>query len=1023
MSCCSLEQKTNNGIMKKLILLSIILLLTFYFSPFNIKAQTTEPILRLNSQMHTVVISRISTDASGKYILTASLDKTAKLWDAVTGDLLKTFRPPIDDGKEGMLYAGALSPNGKIAVVAGRTGYEWDKTFSIYLFNTNTGELIQRLTGLGNVIIDLEFSPDGTYLGVALGGTMGVVIYKTNLPNLNDMANLNVSKHKTLTGYGDNSSNIAFDNTGRLATVCDDGKIRFYDNQFKLIKERTGTGNKPSSIAFSPYGNKIAVGYRDALDIEVFSGKNLKLLYKPELGGMNEKGGLSGGLSFSQDGEYLYGSGRYSQIINDRQRMIIRRWNNAGQGNYTDIPIANNLISDIKSFPNGDVVFGSLFPELCRIEKYDSILYHLKGEINDFDEENRFRVTGEYIGINISFDGTQLEFKPLYKSPVSFDLTARQLERINGINRTNKTNTNDIFISDWQTTKDPKVNGKSIFEKTIKRYNTVDISDDENRIVFGTDYTIICINKQNEILWEPVTDGNVWAVNISGNGKFVVATLSNGVINWYRMNDGELLLTLYAHPDNKQWILFSPKGCFDCSPGAEELAGWHVNQGPDKGAKFYPLSQFYEQYYTPNLGARVLAGEEISSGVDIKKDFKLPPLVEITTPKNNSKLNNKELTVNVKVTDQGGGIDEIRLYLNGKLVVTTQQGIGILKQTNAANSKTFTITLANGENLVRVTAFNNQRTESIPDEISIFLEGTQKKSNLHMLVIGIDKYKNQKYNINYAVSDATSFKEEIEKGCKDIFNSVNVTILKDAEATRLRMLVEFDRLKTNAIQEDVFILYYAGHGVMSIEDKSQFYIVLYDVTSLYGNNEMLRTKAISANELQTFSTELKAQKQMFVFDACQSGGMTKMLAQRGAAEEKALAQLARSTGTYWLVASGTEQIATEFGILGHGLFTHCVLLGLQGEADGGNNDNKITVKELSSFLDDKVPELSEKLKGTSQYPNIYGYGMDFPIVTIKYGGSIISQWEEIRWIGTSIFILAGIFGFWLLFKLLRRGKD
>ncbi len=30
--------------------------------------------------------------------------------------------------------------------------------------------------------------------------------------------------------------------------------------------------------------------------------------------------------------------------------------------------------------------------------------------------------------------------------------------------------------------------------------------------------------------------------------------------------------------------------------------------------------------------------------------------------------------------------------------------------------------------------------------------------------------------------------------------------------------------------------------------------------------------------------------------------------------------------------------------------------------------------------------------------------------------------EEIRWIGTTIFVLTGIFGFWLLFKLLGRGK-
>ena len=170
---------------------------------------------------------------------------------------------------------------------------------------------------------------------------------------------------------------------------------------------------------------------------------------------------------------------------------------------------------------------------------------------------------------------------------------------------------------------------------------------------------------------------------------------------------------------------------------------------------------------------------------------------------------------------------------------------------------------------------------------------------------------------------------------------------------------------------------------MSIEDKSQFYIVPYDVTKLYGKNEMLRTKAISAHELQLFSTELKAQKQMFVFDACQSGGITELLSSRGVAEEKAISQLARSTGTYWLTASNSKQYATEFKELGHGLFTYCVLLGLQGQADGGSKDKKITVKELSSFLDDKVPELSEKHKGTPQYPSIYGYGMDFPIIIIK----------------------------------------
>lgn len=54
---------------------------------------------------------------------------------------------------------------------------------------------------------------------------------------------------------------------------------------------------------------------------------------------------------------------------------------------------------------------------------------------------------------------------------------------------------------------------------------------------------------------------------------------------------------------------------------------------------------------------------------------------------------------------------------------------------------------------------------------------------------------------------------------------------------------------------------------------------------------------------------------------CQSGGAVDMLVNRGAVEERAIALLARSTGTYFLTASGSEQFATEVSSLGHGVFT------------------------------------------------------------------------------------------------------
>ena len=48
-------------------------------------AQTTQPKLRLNTEMHISNINRISADAQGKYILTCFHDKTANHWDGITG--------------------------------------------------------------------------------------------------------------------------------------------------------------------------------------------------------------------------------------------------------------------------------------------------------------------------------------------------------------------------------------------------------------------------------------------------------------------------------------------------------------------------------------------------------------------------------------------------------------------------------------------------------------------------------------------------------------------------------------------------------------------------------------------------------------------------------------------------------------------------------------------------------------------------------------------------------------------------
>jgi uncharacterized caspase-like protein len=103
-------------------------------------------------------------------------------------------------------------------------------------------------------------------------------------------------------------------------------------------------------------------------------------------------------------------------------------------------------------------------------------------------------------------------------------------------------------------------------------------------------------------------------------------------------------------------------------------------------------------------------------------------------------------------------------------------------------------------------------------------------------------------------------------------------------------------------------------------------------------------------------------------------------ATRGAAEEKAVPQLARSAVVVALAATGQDQVAPEFGKLGHGVLTYALLQAMNGDADGGNPpDGQITATEIVAYIKDRVPELTKQYRGKTQHPNAWARGQDFPL--------------------------------------------
>jgi WD40 repeat protein len=138
---------------------------------------TAEPLLRLETGNHTAMIRRIDTDRAGRWAVTASYDKTARVWEVSTGRQVMVLRPPQDVGNEGQLYAVAMSPDGSTVALGGWAVYDWDKSNSIYLFESESGRLAKNMPGLPSVINHLAYSPDGRWLAVSLQAENGVRLF------------------------------------------------------------------------------------------------------------------------------------------------------------------------------------------------------------------------------------------------------------------------------------------------------------------------------------------------------------------------------------------------------------------------------------------------------------------------------------------------------------------------------------------------------------------------------------------------------------------------------------------------------------------------------------------------------------------------------------------------------------------------------------------------------------------------------------------------------------------------------
>ncbi|EMD36360.1 hypothetical protein CERSUDRAFT_155994 [Gelatoporia subvermispora B] len=254
------------------------------------------PLLQMSGHAGDVFSVAFSPD--GTRVVSGSRDKSVRIWDARTGDLLMD---PLE-GHRNTVNSVAFSPDGAV-VVSGSL----DKT--IRLWNARTGEqIMDPLVSHSDGVLCVAFSPDGAQIiSGSKDHTLRLWDAKTGHPLLH-----------AFEGHTGDVNTVMFSPDGRqVVSGSDDATIRLWDvtTGEEVMEPLSGHTDWVRSVAFSLDGTQIVSGSADAT-IRLWDARTGAPIIDPLVGHTD----LVLSVAFSPDG---------ARIVSGSADKTVRLWDAA----------------------------------------------------------------------------------------------------------------------------------------------------------------------------------------------------------------------------------------------------------------------------------------------------------------------------------------------------------------------------------------------------------------------------------------------------------------------------------------------------------------------------------------------------------------------------------------------------------------------------------------------------------------------------------------------------------------------
>ena len=908
----------------------------------------------LDPGTHTGPIRRLAKNQAETILVTASDDKSARLWDLRSRKLLATLHPPIGPGPIGRLYGAAVSNDNRIAL-AGTTAAKGG-IHLIYFFDLPSHAVVGSFDARGGNIKRLEFSPDGELLAAAYADSPAVRVFNRRGELVYEEA------------FRGDSYYLAFSPLGQMAVSVNDGTIRLYATAGQRVTP-IGTiatiSNDPRGVSFSPDGRLLAVGYLSRLAsgrvrVDVFDVATHRLAKAIEFTDV-PRGNLMN-VAWQSDGHALYAAGTGYR---DRNRFVAERisW---PEGASIPIDVGRDSVLDLIGLRDGTIVFATAEPSWGTIRD-DRLVAAVPTATNRFNEASTLRTNSDARVVSWGNEAGG--------NPVHFNIDKRRIDDGSGdIGKAAQPSPGGPVVANWENNYEPTINGTRIPLESSEVSRAVAGLPDG--ILLGTSRALRAFDRNGKQRWVRFLPTETRSIVLSADGALAVAGMLDGTIRWWRVSDGALLMSFFAMTD-RRWVLWTERGYFDVSPGGEDLIGWLVDRPEGDRTDYYPISRFRERYFRPDVVDRILVDRDtdvaLAHANDARRaaaisendqareslerriaptlpDSALPPIVSVVTPAD-VELDDSTMTIRYALSS-ADPVTSVTVRVNARLQDTTSQAVPV------SDGKTLgklTLEVPEDKGTVQIIATN--RYGASPPAVVNFLlvpkaahrPGVHEDtSRLYLLSIGVGRYANPEYGVPTAANDARAL--VLGLGSDTQANPTVVSkLLVDGQATRAAILRGVKWLATTPTQRDVAMLYLRGRAVDDVVDTYHF--LPYDA-----DPENLRDTAITEEEVGAALSSTKG-KAIVLLDTCHVGESP---------APGAKVDLGRIANKFSSPEFGTVVLAAcdRRGAVAAGnasTFASAVVEGLSGGADQRHR-GYITYSDLGVFVSARIREMTSGLQ-------------------------------------------------------------